>query len=55
MYMDGINLFVKKEEEREILIHAVIKWSQDIEMEFEIKNAMLAMENGKRHLTDSWN
>ena len=38
MYMDNIKLFAKNENELEILIHAVGIYSQDIGMEFGIKN-----------------
>ena len=38
MYMDDIKLFAKKEKEQETLIHTVRIYSQDIGMEFGIKN-----------------
>ena len=53
--MDDIKLFAKKkkENELEILIDAVIIYSQDIGMEFGIeKCAMLVMKSGKWHVTD---
>ena len=40
MYMDGIKLFAKDEKELETLIQTVRIYSQDIEMEFGIKNAL---------------
>ena len=53
MYMDDIKLFGKNENELETLIHAVIIYSQDIGMEFDIeKCVMLVTKSGKRHLTD---
>ena len=53
MYMDDIKLFAKNEKELETQIHAVIIYSQDIEMEFGIeKYAMLVMKSGKQHITD---
>ena len=53
MYIDDIKLTAKKEKELEILIHAVIIYSQDIGMEFAIeKCVMLVMKSGKRYLTD---
>ena len=53
MYMDGIKLFAKDEEEVETLIHTVRIYSQDIGMEFGIeKFAMLVMKSGKWHTTD---
>ena len=36
--MDGIKLFAKKEKELETLIQVVKIYSQDIVMEFDIKN-----------------
>ena len=38
MYMDDIKLFAKNEKELETLIHAVRIYSQDLGMEFGIKN-----------------
>ena len=38
MYMDDIKLFVKNEKELKTLIHAVKIYSQDVGMEFGIKN-----------------
>ena len=38
MYMDDIKQFVKNEQELETLIHAVRIYSQDLGMEFGIKN-----------------
>ena len=38
MYIDDINLFIKTEKEREALIHAVKKCSQDIGREFAMEN-----------------
>ena len=43
----------KNEKELETLIHAVIKYTQDVGMEFGIeKCVMLVMKSGKQHLTD---
>ena len=48
MYMDGIKLFAKNEQEVEILIHAVRIYNQDIGMEFGIETyAMLVMKSDK--------
>ena len=53
MYMDNFKLFAKKEKESESLIKAVIKYSQDIGMEFGMeKCTMLIMRNGKQHITE---
>ena len=53
MYMDGIKLFAKNEEELENQLHTVRTYSQDIEMEFGIeKCVMIVMKYGKRHMTD---
>ena len=51
--MDDIKLLTKNEIELETLIHAIRIYSQDIGMEFDIKNyAMLVIKSGKRHMTD---
>ena len=53
MYMDGIKLFAKNENELETLIHTFRIYSQDIGMKFGIeKSAMLLMRSCKRHMTD---
>ena len=40
MYMDDVKLFAKKEKERETLMHTVRIYSQDLGMEFGIKNVL---------------
>ena len=48
MYMDDIKLFAKNE--KELKIHAVRIYSQDIGMEFGFeKCAMFVIKGGKRH------
>ena len=47
MYMDDIKLFAKNEKELKTLIHAIIKYSHDIGMEFR----MSIMRSGKRKIT----
>ena len=52
MYMDDIKLFVKNEKEIEILIQDVRTYSEDIGMEFGIKNVMLIIKSVKRQMTE---